>query len=519
MRYHSPIPVPARAARRMAFGALVTLAALAAIALGLTVAPAEASPGAACPGGPVTGQHIYDCAGLLTASETSDLEARARAVQDAGAPVVVYLQAKDASYDQTLSDAANLMARWNVESRPGAKDGVVMLLNLKPGDLRHGQVALYAGQTLFNGALPHSELNRIYQDVMLPQLASGKSAAGIGAGLDALATDLRAGGPPAPTPPPGQDVARVLGPVPYNALAGLLALIALGMGLASERRVRDASPRLTTTPTGAPPANLAPAVAGALITGKISGQQMEATILDFARRGLLSIEPLDHGKASIQLLGDGSGLTGYENALWQALASQAGMDGIIPRERMYQVAAGWRPAASALRDELVARGWLDRDVMKKRRPLISVLIICAIMLPLGLTLIGLAQQGWPIIGGLLSIAGGSAALAFLMCIPTVTPEGQRAAQPARDYLAGVGAQTPDIDANMALPYLIATGQANTYTRWLQAATARPGSGYIALYPYWIVLHSSMAPPAGSGAGMVVGASGAAAGGGGAGGAF
>lgn len=496
--------------------ALIALAASAALSLGAAPAFAQAAPLATCPDRPVTGQRVYDCAGLLTSGEIKNLEARALAVQQAGAPVIVYLQVKDTTYDQTLSDAASLMARWDVESKAGAKDGLVILLNLKPGDLRHGQVALYAGQTLFNGPLPQSELDRIYQDVMLPDLESEDTAGGIGAGLDALATDLRAGGPP---PPPGQGVARAIGNIPYNILAALLALAALGLGLFSMRRAREAAPLLTTTPTATPPANLAPAVAGALIRGKVTGQQMEATILDFARRGLLRIEPAERDQASIQLLGDGGGLTGYERSLWQALWSQATPDHVIPRERMYQVAANWGQATGKLRSMMVSRGWFDQDVWKKRGPLLALTIVGFLLALPGVLLGALAAQVWPFLGVLASAAAGVIALVFLLRIPTVTAEGQRAAQPARDYIAGLNVPESKVDMNEALPYLIAAGLGNAYGQRLRMEAERPGGTYIMLYPYWIMMHHSMAPPASSGAGGVAGASGAASGGGGAGGSF
>lgn len=507
--------VRARAARWALFATFGVALASLALALGATsVLAGGARPLATCPGSPVSGQRIYDCAGLLTASETSDLEARARAVQQAGAPVIVYLQAKSATYDQTLSDAAGLMARWNVESKSGAKDGVVILLNLKPGDLRHGQVALYAGQTLFNGILPHSELDRIYRDIMAPDLSAGKTAAGIGAGLDAIATDLRAGGPP---PPAGQGVARAIGTVPYNALAALLALLALGMGFVSARRARQAAPPLITTPTASPPGDLPPAVAGALIAGKVSGQQMEATILDFARRGLLRIEPEERNHASIQLLGDGSELAGYERSLWEALWEQATPDRVIPRERMYQVAAHWRPATTELRATLVERGWLDRDVWKKRTPLIALMAASFVLAAPGVLLGVLAGQAWPFIGAFVCVAAGVIALVFLLRIPAVTAEGQRAAQAARNYIAGLNVPESAVDMNEALPYLVAAGLGRAYGQRLRMDAERPGGAYVMLYPYWIMMHHSMAPPASSGG--VAGATGAAAGGGGAGGSF
>ncbi|MGH2505115.1 MAG: TPM domain-containing protein, partial [Ktedonobacterales bacterium] len=254
-------PAPARGA---ALAAALLLAVALTMALGAATTPTAQASAAipaistlpACQTHTLI-RHIYDCAGLLTTNEVSALEAKAQAVQRAGAPVVVYLQVKDASHDQTLQDAADLMARWDVESQPGAKDGLVIVLNLKPGDLRHGQVALYAGATLLAGALPQDELNRIYQDVMLPDLAAGQTASGIGAGLDAAATDLRAGHPVTPAPA-GQGVARAIGTIPLNIVAALLLLAALG--LTAWRRWR-ASAAQAPTPTATPPQALAPAVA------------------------------------------------------------------------------------------------------------------------------------------------------------------------------------------------------------------------------------------------------------------
>ena len=64
----------------------------------------------------VSGQHVYDRAGILTPGEIADLETHAAAVERAGAPTVVYLQARDASQDETIQDGRDLMQAWNVES-------------------------------------------------------------------------------------------------------------------------------------------------------------------------------------------------------------------------------------------------------------------------------------------------------------------------------------------------------------------------------------------------------------------
>src|SRR5262249_12052468 len=173
--------------------------------------------------GPVAGQHIYDCAQLLTPTEVSMLEARAAEVQQAGAPTIVYLQARNATADEALQDAIDLMNRWKVESQPGARDGFVMFFDLHPGNLQHGQVALYAGEKhAQHGRLPVSELTRIRTDVMTPLLANGETANGIAAGLQMVASDLQYGPPP---PPAYRTASAAIGRIPFNLLAALYAAV------------------------------------------------------------------------------------------------------------------------------------------------------------------------------------------------------------------------------------------------------------------------------------------------------
>ena len=506
-----------------------TLAAALLLALALTIAvgaasspTAHASAETAAVSTPPACQtytpsrHIYDCTGLLTADEVSELEAKARAVQRAGAPVVVYLQAKDANYDQTLQDAADLMARWDVESHAGAKDGLVIMLNLKPGDLRHGQVALYAGATLLAGALPQDELSRIYQDVMLPDLKAGQTASGIRAGLDAAATDLRAGHHVTPALA-GQGVARAIGTIPLNIMAALLLLASLALGLTAWRR-DHASAQAAPIPTATPPQTLTPAVAGALVSGTVARPQMEATILDFARRGLLSMEQTSPRQAQIRLLSDGRGLTGYERALWQSLAAHVNSEGVIPAERMYRVATSWQPAMDALRGMLLDRGWFDRERGKKRAPLIVVMAIGVALALAGVILGALAEQPWPFIAAAICLIAAGIALGFMLAIPAVTPLGREAGQDARNYFAGLRANLPDANVGDALPWLVGAGLATAFAQRLRAASSNSAAGFAAVYPVWLLAQTTMTPPATS-SGAVAGAVGAAAGGGGAGGAF
>ena len=112
----------------------------------------------------------------------------------------------DETQDQTIADAATLMNSEHVESSPGAHDGLVVLVSLRPGDTRHGTAAMYAGEALLDGRVPRDELQRVYDEEMTPRLRGGEVAAAVDAGLLAVARDLR-DGPPAPTRSPAQRAA------------------------------------------------------------------------------------------------------------------------------------------------------------------------------------------------------------------------------------------------------------------------------------------------------------------------
>lgn len=513
---------------------LLLLLASAASFTVLSAPSAHAAPRTDCTG-PIPGKHVYDCVGLLTSAEIANLETHAKAVEQAGAPTVIYLQAKDATQDETRQDAIDLMNRWDVESAPGARDGFVMFLNLNLSNTRHGEVVLYAGKKHADGNLPPDELQRVYSDVMLPLLADEQTTAGIVAGLDAVAHDLRF--------PPAMVTARAFGRVPFNAFS-LLFVLAIVFYFRWSRRGRPAAGPSTTTLPGA----LAPAIVGALVKGRIGDEQMEATILDFARRKLLQIEPVGAGAIRVRLLAQQvSEPAGYEVSLWHLLKSNADDQKVIAAADLALIAGGWFSAKSRLSDTLISRGWYNLDAAKaKRRPLYiaGTLGLCASLL--GFIVAGIAQEGWAALGA--SICVGASILAFILAyaIPNTTLEGEQIAAPWRGYLESIKAHVSPDQLDGALPYLLAMGAGSAVPNQLQMASGagyspawfrpepepehiRYGSPY-GFYPYWLAWHSSLYPTQSSsssggyaggfgGGGFSGGGGGAAGGGGGGGGAF
>ncbi|MBA3823188.1 MAG: DUF2207 domain-containing protein [Ktedonobacterales bacterium] len=469
-------------------------------------------------------QHIYDQAHVLTATETAQLEQQTVMVQDAGAPTVVYLRVKAASQETTIQDAADLMNAWQLESRPGAKDGLVILLNLTPGDIHHGNAAFYAGAKHIQGNLPETELQRIYDQDMAPLLKHGQLAAGIGAGLAAVAHDLVAGPPPVPSPSPFVQFLRIVVTVPLTLLSIILALW-VAIGIYRIRRMRPMH-EMGTNVAYAPPDALGPALAGAVVVGQVRDDQIAATLLALAQRGAIHLEPL--GKRQMQLvLHDHEQVQGpMEEALWQNLVHYA-KDGIRLKPAALAAARRhWQPIREILRRDLVQRQWFADDLHRRRALLNRSGIVGIIGVAIGVILTLIAQTAWGFLGdGILLVATCTAFIASAMQSET-TVQGEDVALPWRALQRGIKRAKHDailsIDLDRVLPYALAMGSVEPLQQRLKVAGK---AGFLPswlvndtsvtdFYPYWLFFYGTFTT-----SGSASSSTGAATGGGGAGGSF
>jgi uncharacterized membrane protein YgcG len=476
-------------------------------------------------GQPAAGQRVYDRAGILSPAEIASLEQEAAAVADAGAPIVVYLRRHDADYDETVDDGRSLMDAWDVQSRPDARDGIVLFFNLTPDDPRHGQFALIAGAAHYQeGNLPQRELDRI-TDAMKPPLRDERTAEGIATGLRLLAGSLRHGPPPPPEPSAFQQLADDLtrGPV---SVANAVALAVSGVAAALTyrawpRRKRRATPSSMEATVGS---TLPPALAGALAVGRVDNSQLVATILDLAQRGALAVEPEPDRKnrqeVLIRLLDESLVRPGYEALVWESLTREAN-DGIVASKRVGHVSRHWGQAREALNRELEQRGWFDPGAGRTRRPFYLVgsgLIVLAI---LAFVLALYAEQPWAIVGAGLLLVTGMGILLVGASIPNRTAVGDAEASPwfwFQDQLKAAARDvTLALDLDRVMPYAVATGSAGKLDKRLKAAAKQ---GYAPawlgasadgatwngnFYPYWAVFNGSLNPTS-SGAGSSGGAS-------------
>jgi uncharacterized membrane protein YgcG len=104
------------------------------------------------PVAPLSDKRVYDVANLLNNGQEASIEMDASRLARHGVPVIIVVQRAAMTPDQAGAFAADIRTGWGVESRPGADDGLVMLITAVDTEDQHGMIT-----TLSWGghALPH----------------------------------------------------------------------------------------------------------------------------------------------------------------------------------------------------------------------------------------------------------------------------------------------------------------------------------------------------------------------------
>jgi uncharacterized membrane protein YgcG len=334
----------------MAIGAWLLLAGPA-----LAVTPAVGPPYP----DPVTGQRVYDYAGVFSPETIAEAEGIIAGVERrTGAQVAVYTQVQPESdnLDKANADALALMDQWGV-GRKGFDDGLVILFDMQ-GNLRHGQVSLYAGSGYRAAFLSDADRQAIFDDDMKPLLADGDMGGGLIVGLrdiDANATPEHAA-----TLEQGRQINAVMA-----ALGLLLGLFLMLFGVWNWLRhgrdpvyIDDNSILMP-----APPDGLTPAMATVLLDDRSSDRTVSAGLVDLAARGCIAfvaeqgIEGGDH--TGVEYLGPGEGdLPAPEGKLRDEIATKsAHHDGYIKPHSMYRLIDDFTTFKDRLETSAVEKGW------------------------------------------------------------------------------------------------------------------------------------------------------------------
>ena len=331
----------------------------------LLAAPAFAAVPAAGPPypAPVTGQRVYDYAGIFTAETKATAQSIITGIEArTGAQVAVYTQVKPESdtLDLANDDARALMDQWGV-GRKGFDDGLVILFDMQPS-LRHGQVSLYAGAGYRAAFLSDADRQSIFDNDMKPLLVDGDLDGGLLAGLhdiDANATPEHANALER-----GRQINALI--TVGSLLSGMvLIVVALLRWLRHGRDpvyVDDSSVLMP-----APPDGLTPAMATILLADRTSDRTVTAGLLDLAAHGAIAFRQ-EHRQtgnnpvsAGITYLGSGHGkLDDPEHELLDGIVERSKtFDNYIKASRLYRLSTYFDSFKEQLEGAAVSNGWLS----------------------------------------------------------------------------------------------------------------------------------------------------------------
>jgi len=170
---------------------------------------------------------VYDPYRLLDADERSTLRADAERLRRLGLPTLVYVRISEANDVQAAAFADRVLNEWNVESAPGANDGVVVLISMGVSTRRSGEVIFRTGgRALPQGGLTETRLAEIVDERIAPRVKRGQIYSGALSGLRGMVYTIAYY--PEPQAPPTSWQQRVNDTLTALAPAlGGLALLAL----------------------------------------------------------------------------------------------------------------------------------------------------------------------------------------------------------------------------------------------------------------------------------------------------
>lgn len=343
-----------RAFAGIALASLWSLFAMASLVSAATVQTPPAGPPFPQP---VSGQRVYDYAGIFSASAISSAEATISGIENrTGAEVAVYTQIKPESdsLDLVNADALALINQWGV-GRAGFDDGLVILFDMQD-NRQHGEVSLYAGSGFSAAFLTNADRQSIYDNDMKPKLVDGDFDGALAIAL----SDIDAAATPEHAAQLNQD--RII-----NAAVGI-GVLALSIWLIAFVLIRwythgrdpiyiDDNSVLMP----APPDGLTPAMATLVMNDRTSDLTLSAAMVDLAARGLVQFrqQPVFIGQQTeLGATGRRESISTPEGGLFSAIETFSGDGGFMDRSAMRKLAPAVTRFKSDLEALAVQKGWL-----------------------------------------------------------------------------------------------------------------------------------------------------------------
>lgn len=487
-------------------------------ALALLVLAASATLAAGPPfPDPENERAVYDDAGVLRPEVVAELEQRIDAIEAAtGAEIVVYTQVDPGiSEDANLGKAADLMDQWGI-GRSGFDDGLVLLIGLE-ADRVHGKVSLYGGSGFISQHIDEDELTGIVDSDFVPRAADGDLNTAALDTIDAVQERM------APDTIP-LTVGRVV-----NAALGLIGaplalLLTLGSAWWTWRREGD-DPELMDSPSilmAGPPADMTPALATVVRSGRADAHSTNALLAELARTGRLSFHNLDQVKGArsdaepdpltdpaIEVQRDVGGedaLPKPEREAWDEIRALAGESNRLSRERLWRLNTALGGVKRTLEEEALRLGWFtqlpSKAIAKMTWTGAGIAVVGGSVLVLGILL---PMSGAVMFGAAL-LLGGVGTIGFGQAMSRRTTQGayvdamlkayRRTLQKTMDQARSMGevveqpeiarlADTPDKAVVWGMALGLHDEVAALLARGLEEQRRATGSPAGAYYPLWL----------------------------------
>lgn len=118
---------------------------------------------------------VYDRANLLTDSQKASIRTDLGRAASLGIEILVYTRISGDAEAESQAYADRLGSEWEVESAPGANDGLVYLITVVPSNPELNSIVISAGENVLPiRQLDQAALRRMLETDMAPEVADGE---------------------------------------------------------------------------------------------------------------------------------------------------------------------------------------------------------------------------------------------------------------------------------------------------------------------------------------------------------
>lgn len=339
--------------------------------------------------------------GLLTPHDTNVISYLAGQISQAGVPIRVVVQEVAEPPVNIGADANNRASFYPVESKKGAKDGLLMLVEIPATDHTQTKVAFVTGKNFFpNGGLTYDALMAIKYQRIDPKIAKNTIGPAIIDGLNWIAWTNQFESSPRIEPATWQDRVEQVIDVAIAPLLGLYALALIVMGARTRLATRRLAAQVHPAQDGLdiPPDSVH---LGALARGQVDDPVMVGVMLQLVAQGAIAVDGNRWSASDLRLLDADRCLTDAQRQVYGLLERIADPEtGRVSAAMLRQLPDLWSPLRRQMAAHFVSIGLFTPPVKPLHRQMRWLCIIGLILAAIMLVIATLSMARWGILAGM-----------------------------------------------------------------------------------------------------------------------